>query len=97
MREYQYPLDLSWSTEEMVTVMKMWEALEAANEKGIQATTFLKSYENFKKVVPSIGEERRLGKEFENLSGYSLYHTLKLAKQNPTGRLKVKNQYGRND
>lgn len=90
MREYQYPLDLSWSTGEMVIVMKMWEVLEAANETGVQAEMFLKAYGNFKKVVPSIGEERSLGREFENLSGYSLYHTLKLAKENPTGKLKVK-------
>lgn len=33
MNEYQYPLDLDWTTEEMVIVMNMWEALEKANEQ----------------------------------------------------------------
>lgn len=91
MREYQYPLDLSWTTQEMVVVMKMWETLEVAYEKGTTAESFLAVYQQFKKVVPSIGEERRLGKEFETLSGYSLYDTVKVAKENPKGKLKVTN------
>lgn len=89
MRDYQYPLDLDWTTEEMVTVMKMWELLEQAYEEGIQAETFLKGYSQFKKIVPSIGEERRLGKDFEKLSGYSLYRTLQSARQKERGRFKM--------
>ncbi|MDT2756902.1 UPF0223 family protein [Enterococcus asini] len=96
MHEYQYPLDLDWTTEEMVAVMKMWELLEAANEEGVQATEFLNAYKEFKKVVPAIGEERRLGREFEKSSGYSLYHTLKAVKEQGQGRFKMmKQQKGR--
>ncbi len=57
MQEYQYPLDLDWTTDEMVIVMKMWEDLERANEKGINNEAFLKTYQQFKTVVKSIGEE----------------------------------------
>ena len=57
MRDYQYPLDLDWSTDEI--------------------------------VVPSIGEERRLGRDFEDLSGYSLYRTVQAAKTT-SGKLKMK-------
>jgi uncharacterized protein YktA (UPF0223 family) len=89
MRDYQYPLDLDWSTDEMVVVMKMWERLEQAYEKGLPSSTFLEAYQAFKKVVPSIGEERRLGREFEELSGYSLYHTVQAAKKTE-GKLKMK-------
>lgn len=89
MREYQYPLDLDWNTEEMVVVMKLWDKLEQAYEKGITAADFLTTYQAFKQVVPSIGEERRLGREFESLSGYSLYQTVKTAKET-TGKLKMK-------
>ena len=88
MRDYQYPLDLDWTTEEMVTVMKLWDQLEQAYEKGISANDFLTTYHAFKKVVPSIGEERRLGRAFENLSGYSLYQTVKAAKE-AKGKLKM--------
>lgn len=90
MREYQYPLDLDWTTEEMVVVMHQWDLLEQAYEKGVEVATFLKGYQDFKKVVPSLGQERRLGKEFQQLSGYSLYHTLQAAKAQGTGRLKMK-------
>ena len=55
MQEYQYPLDLDWTTDEMVIVMKMWEDLERANEKGINNEAFLKTYQQFKTVVKSIG------------------------------------------
>ena len=89
MRDYQYPLDLDWSTDEMVIVMKMWERLEQAYEKGLPSSTFLEAYQAFKKVVPSIGEEHRLGREFEELSGYSLYHAVQAAKKTE-GKLKMK-------
>lgn len=89
MQEYQYPLNLDWSTEEMVTVMKLWDLLEQAYEKGIASQVFLASYQEFKQVVPSIGEERRLGREFEKISGYSLYHTVKQAKESEKGTVKM--------
>lgn len=80
MKDYQYPLDLDWTSEEMVKVVELWSALEQAYEKGIDKSLFLEKYQRFKTVVPSIGEERRLGREFEKLSGYSLYRTVKEAK-----------------
>ena len=89
MQDYQYPLDLDWTTEEMVIVMKMWEDLELANEKGIDNSRFLKSYQQFKTVIPSIGEEKKLGKEFEKVSGYSLYRTVQAAKKNQKKILKM--------
>lgn len=89
MQDYQYPLDLDWTTEEMVIVMKMWEDLELANEKGIDNARFLKSYQQFKAVIPSIGEEKKLGKEFEKVSGYSLYRTVQAAKKNQKKILKM--------
>ena len=72
MQEYQYPLDLDWTTDEMVIVMKMWEDLERANEKGINNEAFLKTYQQFKTVVKSIGEEKRLGRDLKNLTGVLL-------------------------
>ncbi|EOI6493751.1 UPF0223 family protein [Enterococcus hirae] len=89
MQDYQYPLDLDCTTEEMVIVMKMWEDLELANEKGIDNARFLKSYKQFKTVIPSIGEEKKLGKEFEKVSGYSLYRTVQAAKKNQKKILKM--------
>lgn len=89
MKDYQYPLDLDWTTDEMVIVTDMWSAVEAANESGIDSSSFLTKYKQFKTVVKSIGEEKRLGNEFQKVSGYSLYRTVQQAKKQDSGRLKL--------
>ncbi|EHU8859776.1 UPF0223 family protein [Enterococcus faecalis] len=89
MKDYQYPLDLDWTTEEMVIVTNMWTAVEQANETGLPVDKFLTTYQQFKTFVKSIGEEKRLGREFENASGYSLYRTLQQAKKQGSGKLKL--------
>lgn len=89
MKDYQYPLGLDWTTEEMVIVTNMWTAVEQANETGLPVDKFLTTYQQFKTVVKSIGEEKRLGREFENASGYSLYRTLQQAKKQGSGKLKL--------
>ncbi len=40
MKDYQYPLDLDWTTEEMVIVTNMWTAVEQANETGLPVDKF---------------------------------------------------------
>lgn len=89
MKDYQYPLDLDWSTDEMVIVTNMWTSVEQANEQGIPVEKFLANYQQFKTVVKSIGEEKRLGNEFQKASGYSLYRTVQQAKKQSKGRLKL--------
>ena len=76
MANYSYPIDLEWSHEEMNKVIKLWNAVEEAYEKGIQVEAFKKAYQEFKTVVRSIGEEKRLGRE----SGYSLYRVVQASK-----------------
>ena len=88
--KYNYPLNPEWSTEEMISVVNMWSVLEEAYEKKVKAEDFLKTYTQFKAVVKSIGEERQLGREFEEVSGYSLYHVVKQARQQKTGWLNGK-------
>ena len=77
MANYSYPIDLEWSHEEMSKVIKLWNAVEEAYEKGIQVEAFNKAYQEFKTVVRSIGEEKRLGRE---VSGYSLYRVVQASK-----------------
>lgn len=89
-QNYEYPLNLDWNTEEMVAVIAMWNAVEKAYEKGVQISDLLTAYQDFKKVVPSIGEEKQLGKHFESSSSYSLYRTIKNAKEKQKGVLKMR-------
>lgn len=83
---YTYPLDIDWSQTDMLKVMSMWDALEQAYEGSITTDVFLAAYNEFKTVIKSIGEERQLGREFEAVSGYSLYHGVKMAKELGTGK-----------
>lgn len=85
---YMYPLDYTWTKEEMIAVTQFFHCVEEAYEQGITVEKVQKSYQAFKKVVPSIGEEKRLGREFEKVSGYSLYQVVQACKkQNGKGKI----------
>ncbi|MFK4911631.1 UPF0223 family protein [Lactococcus petauri] len=74
---YQYPLDLSWSTAEMTAVLSFFNQVENLYESKVDKEEFLEAYKTFKKIVPSKMQEKQLGREFEESSGYSLYRAVK--------------------
>ena len=84
-KNYRYPLDISWSTEELSSVLSFLNDVEQAYEAKIAAEKILASYQLFKKIVPSKAEEKRIGREFEIASGYSLYRAVQAAKQKEKG------------
>lgn len=79
--EYQYPIDYHWTTEEIIDVIKFFEQIEAAYEKGIKREIVMAAYRRFKEIVPSKAEEKKICAEFEESSGYSTYHVIKKAKE----------------
>ena len=81
--EYQYPLDLDWSNEEMVDVIKFFNQIENYYEKSIIGTELMKQYKKFKQIVPSKAEEKQIFKEFEEKSGYNSYKVIQEDKKNP--------------
>lgn len=87
---YTYPLDIEWTQDEMIQVMEMWQAVECCYEKGLKGEDFLSVYRKFKTVIKSIGEERRLSREFEKVSGYSLYDCVRMAQADSTKTIKMK-------
>jgi len=87
---FTYPMNIDWTTEELIKVMGIWQAVETAYESKIEVDDFMMTYKAFKEVVKSIGEERQLGREFEELTGYSLYKVVQLAKKRQTGVIKRK-------
>lgn len=86
---YSYPLDLSWSTEEMTSVLHFFNQVEKAYETKVDVATFLNAYNAFKQVVPAKGEEKRLDKAFLQASGYSTYRAVQAAKSQSEGWLKI--------
>ncbi|MGE7020593.1 UPF0223 family protein [Solibacillus cecembensis] len=85
--EYSYPLSTDWSTQEMVDVVRFFEAVEMAYEKGIKREVMMARYKRFKEVVPSQAEEKTICREFEEASTYIPYRVVKLAKELEDGQI----------
>lgn len=78
---YSYPIDPSWSSEELLVVMDLLICVEKAYEGGVSLVEASKAYQNFKKMGFSISDEKQLDKEFLKASGYSLHTFLVACKQ----------------
>lgn len=85
--EYSYPLSPDWSTEEIIDVVKFFESVEQAYEKGISREELLAKYRRFKEIVPSKAEEKQLFKQFEEVSGFVSYQVVKQAKELEDGQV----------
>lgn len=89
--EYSYPFSTDWTTEEVIDVIKFFEAIENTYEKGINKEELMTAYRRFKEIVPSKAEEKKLCNEFEEVSGYSPYHAVqKMKAAEDGGRIKMK-------
>lgn len=89
--EYSYPLNTDWSTQEMVDVVKFFEAVEAAYETGILREEFMSRYRRFKEIIPSQAEEKTILRDFEQASNYVGYKAIKLAKELSDGsKIRIK-------
>lgn len=82
MMDYNYPLDYTWSTQDIVDVVALYNAVEKAYENGISKDEFMKAYRKFKNVVGTKSEEKQLDKEFKEVSGYSIYQVFKASQEN---------------
>lgn len=81
-KNYEYPVDYTLPYKDIEKVINLWRAVELAYEDSISKENFLKAYADFKSVIKSIGEEKRLSKQFEAVSGYSLYAVKKKSELN---------------
>lgn len=68
---YEYPLNPDWTTQEIVNVVNLLSAVERVYESGMALSDFQQAYQNFKQIVTSIGEEKRIDSRFQQVSGYS--------------------------
>ncbi|MCC4722179.1 UPF0223 family protein [Salinicoccus sp. RF5] len=80
MEEYSYPIDVDWSTDEIIDVVAFFEAVEEAHEEGIAAVELKEKYRKFKAVVPGKAEEKTVFREFKSNSGLESYAAVKLLK-----------------
>ena len=85
--EYSYPFSIDWSTAEIVDVIKFFEGIEQAYEKGIKREVMMAKYRRFKEIVPSQAEEKSIFREFEEASGYVSYPAIKQTKEATDGMI----------
>ncbi|WP_295096324.1 UPF0223 family protein [uncultured Catenibacterium sp.] len=78
---YDYPLDPDWSTEEIIDVIGLYNAVEKAYEEGISSKEFMEHYRAFTSIADSKALQKQLDKAFEEASGYSIYKVFKCAKE----------------
>lgn len=78
---YQYPLEESWKTEEVIDVIHFFSLVEQAYESTIGREELLQAYRGFKEIVPSKSEEKVCFATFERSSTYSSYHVVKKARE----------------
>lgn len=79
--EYSYPIDLSWSQDEMVSVVEYLSMIEQAYEGKVDSQLFKEQYEKFKRVVPGKAEENNIYKDFKQASTYDGYYAVKQLKE----------------
>lgn len=78
---YAYPMDETWSTQEIIDVVNFFSLIEQAYEKKVRRTDLIQLYRRFKEIVPSKSREKQLFEEFKRSSGYSSYHVVKKARE----------------
>lgn len=77
---YHYPLDDSWSTQEVIDVVNFFSCVEKAYEKSVNRGELLAAYRKFKQVVPGKSEEKSYFRDFEKASGYASFPVVKKAR-----------------
>lgn len=84
-KQYSYPLDFTWSTGEISSVLSFLNQVEKAYEGGVDAEILLDRYQKFKAVVKSKAQEKQIDRDFEAASGYSTYRAVKAAQEKQKG------------
>ena len=77
---YDYPLSPYWSTQDIIDVMSLYNAVEKAYEEGISKDEFMKYYRLYTAVVDSKSEQKQIDAAFEKASHYSIYKVFQKAK-----------------
>ncbi|MFD2359973.1 UPF0223 family protein [Saccharococcus thermophilus] len=71
---YSYPFSYDWSTQEIIDVIKFFEAIETVYEKGMEREKLMNVYRRFKEIVPSKSEEKNY---VMNLNRQAAIHPIK--------------------
>lgn len=81
MNNYSYPIFEDWSKEELMIMMQLYNSVEEAyeNPNGSNAQKIIDLYRQFQSINPSKMEQKQIDRDFQSISGYSLFKTYKAA------------------
>ena len=77
---YKYPIDYElFTADEVSAIVEFLSLIEDANERKVKVNPVVlsKKHQDFRKIINSIAMEKQIDREFEKVSGYSIYKTLK--------------------
>ncbi len=75
---YMYPIDYSlFNEKEIVIIVEFLALIEDANTGNVKKEYLLRKYQEYRKVINSISIEKQIDKDFEKVSGFSIYKTIK--------------------
>lgn len=78
---YGYPLDETWTKDEIVDVVQFFTLIEKAYENQVLREDVVALYRRFKEIVPSKSEEKQLFAAFNKTSGYAPFPVIKRLKE----------------
>ncbi|MCF7925920.1 MAG: UPF0223 family protein [Candidatus Izimaplasma sp.] len=78
---YTYPIDYEqFTTVEIIEIVSFLNLVEEANEGKVDKNKLIQQYQNYQSIVNSKAMEKQIDKAFKNVSGYSVYQTIKTIK-----------------
>ena len=78
---HHYPLNESWSKQEIVDVVRFFSVIEKYYEQTVANNEILAAYKRFQEINPAKSEKKTYFKEFEAASGYKVFPVIKQAKE----------------
>lgn len=86
---YSYPIDETWSQQEIIDVVNFFNLIEQAYEKQVRRDDIIALYRRFKEIVPSKSEEKQLFATFTKASGYAPYPVVKQARNSEVKNIRM--------
>ncbi len=75
---YTYPIDYElFTSEEVGKIIEFLSLIEDANERKVDAIVLSKKHREFRNIINSKAMEKKIDREFQKVSGYSIYKTIK--------------------
>ena len=75
---YTYPIDYTlYNQDEIVELIEFFSLIEDANEGKSNKENLLKKHKRYINILNNKTTEKEIDKDFEKLSGFSIFRTIK--------------------